>query len=131
MLFDGVCNFCSGAVQMVIRNDPAGVIHFAPLQSGYSRALLAAHPELAGIDSIIFVEEDGRVSVRSDAVLRIASRTGGWWRVLLVARLLPRAVRDWFYDGFANRRYQLFGKRDSCMMPTPEVRSRFVDLVQD
>lgn len=129
MFFDGVCKFCNGAVQIVLKNDPRGVVHFAPLQSDYGRQFVADHPELAGIDSVIFIEEDGRISVRSDAILRIARRTGGWWRILLVGRLLPRGIRDWLYDAFAKRRYRLFGKHDACLMPSPETRSRFVDVV--
>ena len=128
LFFDGVCKFCNGAVQAVLKHDSRGVVRFAPLQSESGRRLFADHPELAGIDSVIFVEEDGRVSARSEAALRVALRVGGWWRILLVGRLLPRAFRDWLYDAFAKRRYRLFGKHDACMIPSPEARSRFVDV---
>lgn len=127
LYFDGICRFCDAAVQMVLKKDSEGVVHFAALQSPTGRQLVEAHPELKSIDSVIFVEEDGRISVKSEAVMRIAARTGGWWRIVLAGRLLPRALRDWMYDAFARRRYSIFGKNESCMVPAPEVRSRFID----
>jgi predicted DCC family thiol-disulfide oxidoreductase YuxK len=130
MLYDGVCRFCNGALQTVIRHDPEGIVHFAPLQSQYAQQLIQSHPELKGVDSLMLVEEDGRIYVRSEAALGIAKHIGGWWRLLLVFRILPRSLRDWLYDGFARRRYRLFGKHDECLMPTAEIRSRFVDVPQ-
>ena len=132
LLYDGVCGFCNGAVQTILRHDRRGTLRFAALQSDYGRAALARHPELAGVDSVVFLEaspETGgeRVSVRSEAGLRVASYMGGAWKIFLVGRLLPRGVRDYLYDLFARHRYKLFGRHDACMLPPPEVRARFID----
>ena len=132
LLYDGVCGFCNGAVQTVLRYDRRGALRFAALQSDFGRAVVARHPELSGIDSVVFLEtlEGGgeRVFVRSDAALRVVAYLGGAWKLLTVARLVPRRARDFLYDLFARNRYKLFGKYDSCLLPPPEVRSRFIDV---
>lgn len=133
LLYDGVCGFCNETVRTLLRLDPRGALRFAALQSDYGQSVVARHPELAGVDSVVFVEpaaagEAERVHVRSDAALRVVSYLGGAWRVFLLARLLPRPLRDFLYDAFARNRYKLFGKYDSCMLPAPEVRSRFLDV---
>lgn len=118
---------------MILRHDARGLMRFAALQSGYARAVLARHPELAGVDSVILVEADPatgaeRVYVRSDAALRVASYLGGLWKLFLPARVIPAPIRDFIYDLVARNRYRLFGKYDSCMLPPREVRARFLDL---
>src|SRR5215467_6960388 len=132
LLYDGVCGFCNKSVQMILRHDRRGTMRFAALQTGYGEAIKARHPELQNIDSVVLVEtapgDSGeRVFTRSTAALRIAAYLGGWWKLLLVFRLLPRGLRDFFYDLFARYRYQLFGKHDSCLLPSPDVRSRFIE----
>jgi predicted DCC family thiol-disulfide oxidoreductase YuxK len=131
LLYDGVCGFCNKTVQMILDHDRKGTMRFAALQSDYGRAVVERHAELRGVDSVVYVEhseERGeRVYVRSDAALRVLKYLGGAWRLLLVAYVLPRPVRDFFYDLFARNRYRLFGKYESCMLPPPEVRSRFLD----
>jgi predicted DCC family thiol-disulfide oxidoreductase YuxK len=130
LLYDGVCGFCNKTVQMVLDNDRRGTMRFAALQSDYARSIVERHAELRGIDSVVFVENmDGgeRVFVRSDAALKITAYLGGFWKLFLIGRILPRALRDYFYDLFARNRYKLFGKYDTCMLPPPEVRSRFLD----
>lgn len=136
LLYDGVCGFCNGAVQTILRHDRRGSLRFAALQSDYGRAALARHPELAGVDSVVFLEaspETGRerVSVRSEAGLRVASYMGGAWKIFLLGRLLPVGVRDYLYDLFARHRYKMFGKYDTCLLPPPEVRARFIDASQE
>ncbi|HEX7175500.1 MAG TPA: DCC1-like thiol-disulfide oxidoreductase family protein [Pyrinomonadaceae bacterium] len=136
LLYDGVCGFCNGAVQTILRHDRRGSLRFAALQSDYGRAALARHPELAGVDSVVFLEaspETGRerVSVRSEAGLRVASYMGGAWKIFLLGRLLPASVRDYLYDLFARHRYKMFGKYDTCLLPPPEVRARFIDASQE
>ena len=133
LLYDGVCGFCNGAVQTILRHDRRGRLRFAALQSDYGRAALARHPELSGVDSVVFLEaspETGgeRVSVRSEAGLRVASYLGGPWKFFLLGRLLPARVRDYLYDLFARHRYKLFGKYDTCLLPPPEMRARFIDV---
>ena len=132
MLYDGLCGFCNRSVQTVLRYDRRGTLRFAALQSEYGQAVIARHPELAGVDSVVFLEtgggEEERVHVRSDAALRVAAYLGGAWKIFQAARLIPRPLRDLLYDTFARNRYKLFGKYDSCLLPAPEVRSRFLDV---
>ena len=131
ILFDGVCNLCNGFVQFVIRHDTAGRFRFAALQSAAGQALLAAagRPELADTaadpDSVLVVEE-GRVYTHSTAVLRIAGHLGGVWHAAAVGWLLPRAWRDALYRYVARHRYRWFGRQESCLLPTPALRARFL-----
>ena len=132
LLYDGVCGFCNKTVQMILDHDRRGTMRFAALQSDYGRGVVGRHAELRGVDSVVFVENSPgggeRVFVRSDAALRVLEYLGGAWRLLLfAARVVPKPVRDFFYDLFARHRYRLFGKYESCMLPPPEVRSRFLD----
>ena len=130
ILFDGVCNLCNGFVQFVIRHDPAGRFRFAALQSEAGRAVLAAYgfdaAAVAAEPDSVLLELDGQLYSHSDAVLRIARELGGPWRLLLAGRLLPRAWRDAAYRFVARHRYRWFGRQDSCWLPTPELRARFI-----
>lgn len=131
MLYDGVCGFCNKSVQMILDHDRVGTMRFAALQSDYGKAIIERHAELRGVDSVVFVDSSEgveRVFVRSDAALRIASYLGGVWKIFLAAKILPKPLRDYFYDLFARNRYKLFGKYDACMLPPVEVRSRFLDV---
>lgn len=126
VLFDGVCNLCEGYVQFLVRRDPEGVFRFAPLQSPVAERLL----EDCGVDgerpdSVVLVE-DGACYVKSDAVIRIGTHLGGVYRLLGPVRYVPRRLRDAVYDFVASRRYDWFGERDRCMMPTSELESRFL-----
>ncbi len=131
ILFDGVCNLCNGFVQFLIRHDPHGRFRFAALQSEAGQTLLAAHGQphlvaaLASPDSIVLVE-DHQVYTHSAAVLRIAQHLGGIWRLAAVGWLLPRSWRDALYRYVARNRYRWFGRQESCWLPTPELRSRFL-----
>jgi predicted DCC family thiol-disulfide oxidoreductase YuxK len=131
LLYDGTCGFCDGAVQFILRVDRRGEMRFAALESDFGAAVRQRHPELAGVDSVVYVENPGnaneRVTVRSEAALRVAGYLGGPWRVLgAVARGIPAPVRDGLYDRFAAIRYRVFGRVDSCALPAPEVRARFI-----
>ena len=131
LLYDGVCGFCNKSVQLILDHDRRGEMRFAALQSDYGQAVIERHAELRGVDSVVFVESHAggeRVHVRSDAALKVASYLGGFWKLFLAAKVLPRGVRDYFYDLFARNRYKFFGKYDTCMLPPPEVRSRFLDV---
>jgi predicted DCC family thiol-disulfide oxidoreductase YuxK len=123
VLFDGVCNLCNGAVQFIIKRDPAASFRFSALQSAGARRLLGARPT---VDSIVLLEGE-RIYAKSAAALRIARGLRFPWPLLYVFWLVPRPLRDWVYDGVARHRYAWFGKRDSCMLPTPELRQRFLD----
>jgi len=130
ILFDGVCNLCNGFVQFVIRHDARGHFRFAALQSEAAQALLDAHgqpltPALADPDSVVLLDR-GRVYTHSAAVLRIAARLDGGWRWLALARVFPAFLRDAVYRWVARHRYRWFGRQDSCMLPTPELKARFL-----
>ena len=133
LLYDGVCGLCNNIVQMILRRDRRrGTMRFAALQSEYGREALSRHPEFVGVDSVIFLQRspDGkeRAYARSNAALRVLSYLGGAWKLLLVLYFVPRPIRDFFYNLIARYRYKIFGKHESCMIPAPEVRSRFLDL---
>ena len=131
LLYDGVCGFCNKTVQFLLDRDQRGEMRFAALQSDYGRGVVGRHPELQGVDSVVFVEkasEGERVYTRSEAALKVASYLGGPWKVFLCAYVVPRGLRDYLYDLFARNRYRLFGKYDQCMLPPAEVRSRFLDV---
>jgi predicted DCC family thiol-disulfide oxidoreductase YuxK len=127
LLFDGVCNLCNGAVQWVIRHDPEGKIYFAPLQSEMGQQLLRQ----AGLPkeelSTIVLYLNGHLYTRSDAALQVLKQLGGLWGLLYVKlKFIPRPIRDAAYDWIARNRYRWFGKRESCMVPTPELKARFL-----
>lgn len=129
LLYDGLCGFCDGTVQFVLRRDPGGALRFAPLQGSTAAGILERHPGLRGVDSLVLVRNEGgneTAAVRSEAVLGIASYLGGAWKLTAVFRIVPRPLRDWAYALFARFRYRLFGRYDSCPVPTPDVRSRFL-----
>ncbi len=125
VLFDGVCNFCNGAVNFIIRNDPEKRFRFAPLQSEIGQKLRAKFDIGEEVDSIILVEDD-EAFMHSSAALRVARGLGGIWSLGYAFIIVPAFIRDWFYKLFAKYRYKLFGKKDVCMIPTPEVRERFL-----
>ena len=127
LLFDGVCNFCNGAVNFLIDRDPHGRLRFASLQSEAARALLAEHGlrDLPLSTSVLI--EDGRAYLDSEGLLRAIIGLGGPWRLLAPLLLVPRAVRDPLYRAFARNRYRWFGKAEVCRVPTPELRARFLD----
>ena len=130
ILFDGVCNLCNSAVRWVIKRDVEGRFDFAALQSDAARRELEKAMGVEEIDalpdSIVLVDSDG-VHTRSTAALRIARGVGSGWALLSLGIVLPRPIRDAFYDLIARDRYRRFGRRDTCMRPTPDVASRFLD----
>ena len=133
MLYDGLCGVCNRAVGFILTRDPVGAMRFAPLQGRFAEQLFARYPALRSVDSLLLVRQSGvddaeHVSVRSAAVVEVGHYLGGIWRLVAgVLRLVPRALRDWCYDAFAQRRGRLFGRYDSCPVPAPEVRARFIE----
>ncbi|MCM3700277.1 thiol-disulfide oxidoreductase DCC family protein [Paenibacillus macerans] len=127
VLFDGVCNFCNGSVQFIIRRDRAGYFRFASLQSDAAKSLLSERVEAPNLDSIILIE-NGRIFTESTAVLRIARKLDGIWKAAALFLIVPKPVRNWAYRLFARNRYRWFGKRNECMLPTPEQRQRFLSM---
>ena len=130
LLYDGVCGFCDATVQFIIDRDRRREMLFAPLQGEFAAEVLRRHPALKGVDSLILVErtEAGaeRISTRSEAVVRIGEYLGHGWGIARLLRIVPRFLRDAGYDLFARFRYRLFGRMDSCPIPAPEVRARFL-----
>jgi predicted DCC family thiol-disulfide oxidoreductase YuxK len=129
LLFDGVCNFCNGVVQFILRHDRAGKFRFASLQSEAGRALLRQHGLVDLPLSTSVLIDGGRAYLNSDGVLRAARQLGGVFSLLVPFSVLPRPLRDFAYRLFARNRYRLFGRAERCLVPTPEVRRRFLDLV--
>ena len=128
VLFDGVCNVCNALTRFVIEHDPApGRFRFAPLQSATGQRLLREHGlPTDDFDTFVLVE-DGRASLRSTAALRVLGLLGLPWSLLWLLIVVPRPLRDRAYGWIARNRYRWFGKRDACMIPTPDVRARFLD----
>ena len=125
VLFDGVCNFCNGSVNFIIDHDRHGYFRFAPLQSEAGMKLRERFAVRDEVDSIILIENNAAF-IYSTAALRIARAIGGPWALFGILRIIPTGIRDIFYRWFARNRYRLFGKKDVCMVPTPEVRERFL-----
>lgn len=126
ILFDGVCNFCSGAVNFIIERDPAGYFKFAPLQSEIGEKLLSEYGiDKTQTDSVILIE-NGEACTHSTAALRVARKLSGAWRWLYGFRVVPKFIRDAAYKLFAKNRYRMFGKQEACVLPTPEIRARFL-----
>ena len=125
VLFDGVCNLCNGVVQFIISNDKAGVFQFASQQSEAGQALLEVH-QLPAMDTVVLIE-GASVYTRSDAVLEIMKRLPTPWSWLSAFKFIPRFLRDVLYKLIARYRYNIFGKREACWLPTPELRARFLD----
>lgn len=127
VLFDGVCNLCNGFVQFIAPRDDDAEFYFASLQSEVGRDLLSAHGlPTDELESIVLVEDD-EAFVKSDAVIRIATKLGGLYRLLSPTRYLPRLLRDAAYDLVANNRYRVFGKKDRCEIPDGDVGARFLE----
>jgi predicted DCC family thiol-disulfide oxidoreductase YuxK len=126
LLFDGVCNLCNGVVQFVIRHDRAGRFRFAALQSEPGQAMLRQFGlSTQQFDSFVYVK-DGQFFTESTAALRVARDLGGAWRLLYGFIIVPRPLRDAVYRWVARNRYRFFGRQESCMIPTPELRARFL-----
>lgn len=123
ILFDGVCNLCTGSVRFVIARDSRRRFRFASLQSAAAERLLG---ERDNLESMVLVE-NGAVHRKSTAALRIARRLDGGWPLLAALLLVPRSLRDAAYDWIGRRRYRMFGKRDACWAPQPQLADRFLD----
>ena len=131
VVFDGVCAFCNGSIGFLLKHDKAQRYHFAAMQSDAGRALLldnGLNPDDPA--SFLLVEYDRpgapRISSDSEAARRVLAGLGGIWRLANVMRIVPRGLRDGAYRWFARNRYRWFGRHESCTIPAPEVRHRFL-----
>ena len=128
VLFDGVCNLCSGSVRFLIEHDSGATLRFAPLQSDVAGDLLdAVGLHDYDFDTIVLVEGE-ECYTKSGAALRIARHLDRPWSLLWAFRYVPRLLRDAVYDIVASSRYAVFGRKEQCMVPTPEVRDRFLAM---
>lgn len=130
VLFDGVCVFCEGLVRWLMQRDPQGLLHYAALQGEAASELRARHPEIPEeLDTMVMVEQEGgeeRVYRDSEAVFHTLELLDSPWRHVALLRALPRRFTDFAYRLFVRNRYRLFGRRDSCRVPTPEEAPRFL-----
>ena len=129
VLFDGVCNLCTSSVQFIINRDPAGIFRFASLQSAYAQGALKQHGISTSPDDLfsIILLANGKIYSRSDAALEIARYLSGWWPALRVFKIVPRFIRDAVYNWISLNRYKIFGKKEACMIPDPELKMRFLE----
>lgn len=127
LLFDGICHLCDASVRFIVKRDPQGKIKFAPIQSALGSQLYSQHGlDPAAPNAMLFLTPRGAFKA-SDAALEIARTLGGPWKLALVFKSLPHALRDAAYDFIARNRYRWFGKDESCMMPTPELKTRMLE----
>ena len=126
ILFDGICNLCNSSVLFIISHDPHAYFSFTSLQSHTGQQILRRYALPASdFDSFIYIKE-GKLYDRSTAALHVLNDLGGLWRIIYVFIIIPKPLRDFVYDFFARHRYRWFGKRNSCMVPTPELTKRFI-----
>ena len=134
ILYDAVCGLCNRMVQFLLKHDKEGRLRFASLQSDFAGKVLGRHGiDAKDLDTVHVVENydqpGERILQRSDAVLRAGRELGGFWGASSsVAKIVPRTVRDFVYRFVATNRYRVFGKYDTCMLPDPSQRSRFLDV---
>jgi predicted DCC family thiol-disulfide oxidoreductase YuxK len=132
VLYDGVCGLCDHLVQFLLKRDHGDRIRFASLQSEFTSQLLTRHGvDPKDLDTVYVVKNHGQTNeellARSDAILYMVSQLEGIWSLSGIARVLPRGFRDAVYKIVARNRYRIFGKHESCMLPEPQHRAKFLD----
>lgn len=128
ILFDGVCNLCNNSVQFVIEHDREDIFRFAALQSTIGKKLMDDRGiDPSQMDSIVLIEPGIAYYTKSTAALKIARSLGGIWGFARFLEWIPEGIRNRVYDHIANNRYKWYGKKDACMVPTPELMSKFLD----
>ncbi|ADY30645.1 MULTISPECIES: thiol-disulfide oxidoreductase DCC family protein [Cellulophaga] len=128
ILFDGVCNLCNNAIQFIIKHDKKDEFRFATLQGEIAHNFFSTRNiDMEKTDSIILIEPNIAYYVKSSAALKIGRSFGGIWSLLWILELIPASFRDWIYTIIAKNRYNWFGKKNNCMIPTPELKSKFLD----
>jgi predicted DCC family thiol-disulfide oxidoreductase YuxK len=126
ILFDGICNFCNSAVNFIIRHDKKNNFKFAPIQSEVGKSLIDQFKmNPVGIDSVILIKGDSYY-IKSKAFIKIIKNLKGLWKLFYILIIIPRPIRDFFYDILARNRYKWYGKREECMVPTKEIKNRFL-----
>lgn len=126
ILFDGICNFCHYWVNFAIQRDSKKKLRFTSLQGETAKSILPAHSITPGsLSSVIFID-NGKAYTQSSAAIRICKHLNGGWKLLYGLMVIPKFIRDPVYNIIARNRYKWFGKKEQCMIPSPEVRERFL-----
>ena len=136
VLYDGVCGLCNGLTKFLLRRDRNDRLRFASLQSDFAARILERHgKDNSDLDTVYVVknyeqpdEQLEQLLARSDAILYVLGELGGIWKLSAAAKILPRWLRDKIYNLVARNRYRMFGKYDSCMLPEPKHRRKFLDV---
>lgn len=127
LLFDGVCNLCNRSVQFVIKKDRKRIFRFASLQSELGMHVMQQYGlPVSDLNSFLLLE-NGKLYTKSTAALRLTRKLGGGWPLLYAFMIVPKFIRDGIYSWIARNRYKWFGKRDACWLPTPELKTLFLD----
>lgn len=127
VLFDGVCNLCNRLIRFIIKRDPKAIFRFAALQSKTGQELLMQMKlPMNDMDSVVYISEE-EYFFRSSAILHILHDLGGVWKLFYAFIVIPSFCRDFIYSIVAKTRYKVFGKRETCMVPTPDLQQRFLD----
>ena len=126
ILFDGVCNLCNQSVQFIIKRDRNKNFKFASLQGGTGKRLIKQYQIDDRVDSIVLIENN-KYYLKSSAAIRICMQLSGLWNLFAVFLIIPIFMRDFLYDVIAKKRYMWFGKLDSCMLLSPNLKDRFLD----
>lgn len=128
IFFDGVCNLCNSTVQYIIKHDKKDCFRFATLQGEFGQKFIAERNiDTSKVDSIILVEPNIAYYTKAAAALKIGRSFGGLWQLLWIFEQLPNWFNNMFYDYIARNRYRWYGKKDACMIPTPELKAKFLD----
>ncbi len=131
LLYDGTCGFCAASVQFILRHESQSTLQFAPLQGRWAAGLRGRHPELEGVDSMVWVDGAGTpresVQIRSRAVLKAAGYLGSLWGLARIGWLVPVGVADCVYDFVARHRHAILRAPEMCYVPAADVRTRFLD----
>lgn len=126
ILFDGICNFCNGTVNFIIKQDKKKIFRFAALQSESGEKLLKQYQlDQPGIDSFVLID-NGKAYTMTAAVLRLYNKLPWYWKWTQLFWIFPRLIRNFFYRLVAKNRYKWFGKREECIIPSPEIKERFL-----
>jgi predicted DCC family thiol-disulfide oxidoreductase YuxK len=133
VLYDGVCGLCNRLNQFLLKRDRKDRLHFASLQSEFAQRVLRAHDlDAADLDTVYVILNHGTADetalARSDAIIHAVQQLGGIWKIISLGKLLPRSLKNAIYNVVARNRYRVFGKSDSCVLPEPRHRQKFIDV---
>ena len=128
ILFDGVCNLCNASVLYIIKRDRNNVFMFAPLQSNIGQQIIQQFDlDVSKTDSILLYSESNGISIKSTTALQISKHLGFPSNLMSIFFIIPPFIRNWVYDFIAKNRYKWYGKKEQCMIPTPELKAKFLD----